>query len=107
MWHFYKYGKLSILTYLNNWRISMGATIEATLQLAQGGRVVIPSRLRQALHLVEGSRMVARLTKHGLLLIPVDEALDQLQEEARKLLADAPSLSAELMSDRRAEASRG
>ncbi len=85
----------------------MTATIEATLQLAQGGRVVIPSRMRQALHLVEGSRVVAKLTKQGLLLVPVDEALDQLQGEARKLLADAPSLAKELLSDRRAEVTRG
>lgn len=82
-------------------------TTEVTLQLTQGGRVVIPSRMRQALHLVEGSRVVARLTKQGLLLVPVDEALDQLQWEARKLLAGAPSLVKELLSDRRAEVTRG
>lgn len=85
----------------------MTATIEATLQLTQGGRVVIPSRMRQALHLVEGSRVVAKLTKQGLLLVPVDEALDQLQGEARKLLGGAPSLSKELLADRRAEVTRG
>ena len=80
--------------------------IHATVQLSPGGRVVIPARMRQALHLVDGSRMVVTFDpeRRSLVLIPVDEALDLLQDEAAILLAGLPSLSDALLADRRAEA---
>lgn len=85
----------------------MSAKMEATLQLAHGGRLIIPVKMRQALHLEEGSRVVARLKQGTLLLVPVDEALDALQTEASALLKGAPSLSAALIAERKAEARHG
>jgi len=81
----------------------------STVQLSPGGRVVIPAKLRQALHLVDGSRMVVTLDAdlRRLVFVPVDEALDLLQEEAAGMLAGLPSLSEQLLEDRRAEVARG
>jgi hypothetical protein len=45
--------------------------------------------------------------RRSLVLIPVDEALDLLQDEAAILLAGLSSLSDSLLADRRAEVERG
>jgi hypothetical protein len=45
--------------------------------------------------------------RRSLVLIPVDEALDRLQDEAAVLLAGLPSLSDALLADRRAEVEGG
>jgi hypothetical protein len=65
--------------------------------------------MRQALHLVDGSRMVVTFDpeRRALVLIPVDEALDRLQDQAETLLAGLPSLAESLLADRQAEVSRG
>lgn len=80
--------------------------MHATVQISHGGRLVIPAKMRQALHLVDGARLVATLDegRRALHLVPVEEALNALQAEAAVLLAGAPSLADELLADRRAEA---
>ena len=89
--------------------MTVTALVRATIQLSPGGRVVIPAKMRQALHLVEGSRMTVTFdpAQRRLVLVPVDEALDRLQDQAATLLAGFPSLSEQLLSDRRAEVARG
>ena len=64
--------------------------MHATVQVSPGGRVVIPAKMRQALHLADGSRMVVTFDteRRSLVLIPVDEALDRLQDEAAVLLGN-------------------
>ena len=83
--------------------------MHATVQVSPGGRVVIPAKMRQALHLADGSRMVVTFDteRRSLVLIPVDGALDRLQDEAAVLLAGLPSLSDALLADRRAEVEGG
>ena len=83
--------------------------MQATVQLSNGGRLVIPSKMRQTLRLETGSRMVAILNEvtRSIQLVPVEEALDALQLEAAEQLRGAPSLAAELIAERRAEAARG
>lgn len=82
--------------------------MHATVQVSHGGRVVIPAKMRQALRLADGSRMVATMDEdhRELRLVPVDEVLDALQAEASLLLAGVPSLAAALLADRRAEVDR-
>lgn len=82
--------------------------MHATVQVSHGGRVVIPAKMRQALHLADGSRMVATMDEglRELRLVPVEEVLDALQAEASALLAGIPSLAAALLADRRAEVDR-
>jgi len=82
--------------------------MHATVQVSHGGRVVIPAKMRQALRLADGSRMVATMDEglRELRLVPVEEVLDALQAEASALLAGIPSLAAALLADRRAEVDR-
>ena len=80
--------------------------MNATIQVSHGGRVVIPAKMRQALRVADGSRLVATLDEdqRTLRLVPVDQALDALQARAAKWLAGTGSLADELVAERRAEA---
>lgn len=80
--------------------------MQATIQLSPGGRIVIPARMRQALRLEDGARLVASWVEgtREVTLVPVDEVLDALQAEAAVLLGGHPGLAAELCAERRAEA---
>ena len=77
-----------------------------TIQVSKGGRVVIPAAMRKALQLEDGTRLVATLDpgSRTLFLVPVAEALDAVQARAALLLRGVPSLSAELITERRSEA---
>ena len=76
-----------------------------TLQIAQGGRVVIPAKARQALGLSEGVRVTLEVYKDRLTIVPLDRALDVMLTKARSLL-QGPSLADELIAERRREAER-
>ena len=80
--------------------------MHATVQISHGGRIVLPARMRQAMLVADGSRMVASLdvATRTLQLVPVDEALDALQARAAVWLAGTGSLADELIVERRAEA---
>ena len=80
--------------------------MHATVQVSHGGRIVLPAKMRQALQVTDGSRMVATLDEggRGLHLVRVDEALDALQARAAKFLAGTGSLADEVIAERRAEA---
>ena len=80
--------------------------MHATVQVSHGGRIVLPAKMRQALLVTDGSRMVATLDEGGigLHLVRVDEALDALQARAAKFLAGTGSLADEVIAERRAEA---
>ena len=68
------------------------------------GRVVIPVRIRRQLSIEEGSELVALVEGDGLLLLP----RAAVKQRLRSLFAGVgTSLSAELLEDRRAAASRG
>jgi len=80
--------------------------MDATVQVSHGGRIVLPAKMRQALKVVDGSRLVATLDpgSRTLRLVPVDEALDALQARAAVWLKGTGSLADELITERRAEA---
>lgn len=77
--------------------------MQATLQVSQGGRIVIPAKMRQALGLGDGSRMVATMdpVHRTLRLVPLEDVLDAIQAEAGSLLAAVPNLAGELVGERR------
>lgn len=76
-----------------------------TVQIAQGGRVVIPAKARQALGLAEGARVTLEVYKDHLTIVPLDRALDAVLAKARGLLK-GPSLADELIAERQKEAAR-
>ena len=83
-------------------RASNMANSRCTLQIAQGGRVVIPAKARLALGLVEGARVTLEVPKGHFTIVP----LDALLAKSRSLL-EGPSLADELIADRRREAAGG
>jgi len=80
--------------------------MSATIQVSHGGRIVLPAKMRQALRVVDGSRMVVTMDAGGrsLHLVPLEEALDELQARASRLLGGTGSLADALVAERKREA---
>ena len=79
-----------------------------TMKMSEGGRVVVPAEIRQALGIKEGDTICwelidgeARLTTR---LVRLRRAQACFQKQVP---AGSPSLADELIADRRAEAQRG
>lgn len=75
------------------------------MQIGPQGRIVIPARLRKALGLKPGDKVLARVEGESLVLERRRQILDRL----RSRFADVPSeisLAGELIAERRTEALR-
>lgn len=86
-------------------KVTQMQTLNFTVQIAQGGRVVIPAKARQALGLAEGAKVTLEVYKDHLSIAPMERALDALLAKAKPLLK-GPSLSRELITERHEEAAR-
>lgn len=74
------------------------------VEVGPKGRVVIPAPIRRQLSIQEGSELVALVDGEGVLLLP----RAAVKRRLRQMFAGVgTSLSAELLEDRRAAASRG
>ncbi|MGH9043097.1 MAG: AbrB/MazE/SpoVT family DNA-binding domain-containing protein, partial [Acidimicrobiia bacterium] len=70
----------------------------SVVEMGEQGRVVIPASLRRELGLHKGSRLVARVDRGALVLVP----RDAITERVRGLFAEVDrSLAEELIRDRR------
>ncbi len=76
------------------------------LKVDAGGRVLIPSAVRDAMQIGEGDTLLAWLENGELHLVSSQVALRQAQELARKLIRGAGTLADELIAERREEARR-
>jgi AbrB family looped-hinge helix DNA binding protein len=76
------------------------------LKVDAGGRVLIPSAIREAMKIGEGDTVLAWLEDGELHLVSPKVALRQAQELARKLIRGADTLADELIAQRREEARR-
>ena len=74
-----------------------------TVRIDRHGRLVIPSRLRRALGLKPGDRLVATLEGDRLVLKRWEAVEEELWQEMAKVEGD---LAAELIQERRQEARR-
>lgn len=80
---------------------TIGMSDTSIVEVGDQGRVVIPAALRKELRIGKGTRLVARVERGALVLIPQDA----IKARLRELAAGIPgSLADELMSDRRREA---
>ena len=70
------------------------------------GRIVIPSELRQALGIVSGQKLVARVEDGRLILETRESITAGLQKLFRDAIPKGVSSAEELIAERRAEARR-
>jgi AbrB family looped-hinge helix DNA binding protein len=83
-----------------------GIRYRVSLKVDAGGRVLIPSAVREAMKIGEGDTVLAWLEDGELHLVSPRVALRQAQEFARKLVRGVDTLADELIADRREEARR-
>ena len=77
---------------------------EERVRMSDGGRVVIPLQIREAMGVKPGDELVMRLEDKVLRVYSLDEAVRQAQAVVRRYVEPGRSLSAELIRDRRREA---
>jgi AbrB family looped-hinge helix DNA binding protein len=71
-----------------------------------GGRILIPSAVREAMRIGEGDTVLAWLEDGELHVVGPEVALRQAQALARRLIRGAGTLADELIAERREEAGR-
>lgn len=73
-------------------------------KVAEGGRIVIPTKLRQALGIEIGENVTLSVKNNTLQITTQKEALRRIQALIRKHVPEGVSLVDELIKDRREEA---
>ncbi|MCX8017858.1 MAG: AbrB/MazE/SpoVT family DNA-binding domain-containing protein, partial [Rhodocyclaceae bacterium] len=77
------------------------------MKMSEGGRVVIPAEIRQALGLKEGDPVLFELRDGEAVITTKRARIRRAQEMFRRYVpAGSPSLADELIAERRAEAAR-
>ena len=86
----------------------MSKTDELTVKtrVAEGGRIVIPAKLRQALGIEIGENVTLSVKDNSLQITTQKEALRRLQALVRKHVPEDVSLADELIRERREESVR-
>ncbi len=78
--------------------------MENMTQIGKSGRIVIPSKFRQALHIQPGDEILIRLEDNSITLLPLHQAIALVQTNVKKYAPKGVSLVDELIQERRAEA---
>ena len=76
------------------------------VKMGTNGRLVVPADLRKEMGLVAGKTVILEIVKGELRVRPLEDVVQHAQDRLRKFLGNKPSLSQELLADRRTEASR-
>ena len=84
----------------------MAQKLQATLRVAEGGRIVIPAAVRKRLGVGVGSDLVVTVEDDHATLMNAKAARRRACARVRRYVGGAPSLSAELMAERKKEAER-
>lgn len=77
--------------------------MRVTLQVKEGGRVLLPAELRAALGVREGDLLRGELVDGQLTLMSRTAAIRKAQEIVRRFVPEGTSLVDQLLEDRRAE----
>lgn len=81
-------------------------SMQQTVELGAGGRLVIPAPMREALGMKSGDRLNVRLEGRELRIYSLAEGLRRARAIVRKFVPEGVSLVDELIADRRREAER-
>ncbi len=73
------------------------------VRLGEGGRIVIPSEYRKALHLKIGDELMLHMEQDRMILMTRKQAIDYVQERMSKYVTQGKVLSEELIQERREE----
>jgi len=79
--------------------------MQANVNIAPNGRVVIPAGMRAALGMTGGGRMVARLVEGAVVLEPIEAAVRRAQAMVGRYVRDGAVVD-ELIAERHAAADR-
>ncbi|HEX2924032.1 MAG TPA: AbrB/MazE/SpoVT family DNA-binding domain-containing protein [Chloroflexota bacterium] len=74
-------------------------------RVAEGGRIVIPAEFRRAMRLNVGDEVILDLEEGQLTVLTPREAVRRAQQLVRRYVSAEHSLVAELIAERRTEAS--
>ncbi len=80
--------------------------MQATVRLTHGGRFVIPAAIRKLLHMKDGTNWMIKTEGEGFRVVPIKEAVHELQNLLAPWLEGAPSLADELIAERRTAAAK-
>lgn len=86
--------------------VHQAVTNQALSKMHSGGRLVVPSHIREALHLNVGDHVLLRVEDGELRVIPRMEAIRRAQRLVAEYIPASVSLVDELIADRRAEVAR-
>lgn len=78
--------------------------LEIRTKIGEGGRIFIPSSLREKLHLSIGDEVIMKLKEGELHILTADHALKMLQEKVRKYNTANVSLVDTLLAIRKEDA---
>ncbi|MBS1784372.1 MAG: AbrB/MazE/SpoVT family DNA-binding domain-containing protein [Acidobacteria bacterium] len=74
--------------------------------LTQGGRLVLPAKVRSQLHLEDGDRLVIEVHGDSLTVTPVRVKIQEAQKLVAKYIKPGGSLVDDLLAERRQEFAR-
>ena len=80
--------------------------LDMRTKIGAGGRVIIPSVIREKLHLSVGDEVIIHVKEEELYITTTDHALRKIREKVKKNRQEKVSLVDELLAVRRTEASR-
>jgi len=72
--------------------------------IGKGGRLVVPAKLRKALNINPGDKVILRMEDGQIQIIPLSKAIELAQKIIRRYHPEGSSLVDELIMSRRKEA---
>ena len=76
------------------------------VKIGQGGRIVLPAKIRKALGVTTGDDLILALSDGEVRMFTRREAIRRAQGMLRRYIPEGRILSEELIADRRAEVAR-
>lgn len=79
--------------------------LDVRTKIGSGGRIIIPSIIREKLHMSIGDEVILQVKEEELYITTAEHALQKIREKVKKYTKGKPSLVNELFAMRRIETS--